>query len=283
VWHSSLTLLFVYYLTALSVAVAEQEKQFIIMKKSIFILTALFAAMFVNAQTYTIVSRSNDTIKLQSNKVGDAIKSIIPGKTSDSDNNFRLIEKEENGKKSLLFIEFTQILEKIFISYETDMVHAGDWDVKTYGFSDIYSAVKRENAILLKGNLLGMEIEIYQRPEIFKDIINIDGIEFPSPIKVQAFENKTAQDMLDKKQEKFAEMYKLGLTEDDISSTESEANECYIAYLLLTGNFDTSADRTLMTDLCNKDRVKELIAKYNEKQLEYLAQWHDSRLNKYAK
>jgi hypothetical protein len=283
VWHSSLTLLFVYYLTALSVAVAEQEKQFIIMKKSIFILTALFAAMFVNAQTYTIVSRSNDTIKLQSNKVGDAIKSIIPGKTSDTDNNFRLIEKEENGKKSLLFIEFTQILEKIFISYETDMVHAGDWDVKTYGFSDIYSAVKRENAILLKGNLLGMEIEIYQRPEIFKDIINIDGIEFPSPIKVQAFENKTAQDMLDKKQEKFAEMYKLGLTEDDISSTESEANECYIAYLLLTGNFDTSADRTLMTDLCNKDRVKELIAKYNEKQLEYLAQWHDSRLNKYAK
>ena len=50
VWHSSLTLLFVYYLTALSVAVAEQEKQFIIMKKSIFILAALFAATIVNAQ-----------------------------------------------------------------------------------------------------------------------------------------------------------------------------------------------------------------------------------------
>ena len=264
-------------------AVAEQEKQFIIMKKSIFILAALLAATVLNAQTYTIVSRSNDTIKLQSNKVGDALKSIIPGKTSDIDNNFRLIEKEENGKKSLLFIEFTQVLEKIFISYETDMVHAGDWDVKTYGFSDIYSAVKRVNAILLKGNLLGMEIEIYQRPEIFKDIINIDGIEFPSPIKVQAFENKTAQDVLAKKQEKFAEIYKLGLTEDDISSTESEANECYIAYLLLTGNFDISADRTLMTDLCNKDRAMELKAKYNEKQLEYLAKGHDSRLNKYAK
>lgn len=265
-------------------AAAEQEKQFIIMKKSIFILAVLSAATVLNAQTYTIVSRSNDTIKLQSNKVGDALKSIIPGKTSDIDNNFRLIEKEENGKKSLLFIEFTQVLEKIFISYETDMVHAGDWDVKTYGFSDIYSAVKRENAILLKGDLLGMKIEIYQRPEIFKDIINIDGIEFPSPIKVQAFENKTAQDVLAKKQEKFvAEIFKLGLTENDISSTKSEANECYIAYLLLTGNFDTSADRTLMTDLCNKDRVKELMAKYNEKQLEYLAQGHDSRLNKYAK
>ena len=50
VWHSSLTLLFVYYLTALSVAVAEQEKQFIIMKKSIFILAALLAATFANAQ-----------------------------------------------------------------------------------------------------------------------------------------------------------------------------------------------------------------------------------------
>ena len=41
-WHSSLTLLFVYYLTALSVAVAEQEKQFI-MKKYLLLLMAMFS------------------------------------------------------------------------------------------------------------------------------------------------------------------------------------------------------------------------------------------------
>ena len=52
------------------------------MKKSIFILAAFFAALFANAQTYTIVSRSNDTIKLQSNKLGEALKSVVPGKTS---------------------------------------------------------------------------------------------------------------------------------------------------------------------------------------------------------
>jgi hypothetical protein len=253
------------------------------MRKSIFILAALCTAVFANAQTFKIISRSNDTIRLQSNKLGDALKSVVPNKSSEVDNNYRLIEKVENNKKSLLFVEFTQVLDKIFVTYETDLIHAGDWSIKAYSFADIFNSVKRENAILLKGQLLGMDIDIYQRPDNFKDIIRIDGIEFPSPVKVLVFENKITQEIQNKKNEKNIDMVKLALIEEDIIQTKGKANECYIAYLLLTGKFDNSADRTLMNDLCNQDEAMSLKAKYNELQLKYLSQGHDNRLNKYEK
>ena len=249
------------------------------MKKSIFIFAVLFAATFVNAQTYTIVSRSNDTIRLQSNKLGEAMKSIVPGKNTGMEDNYRLIEKNDNGKKSLLFVEFAQILEKIFVTYETDLLHAGDWTVRAYGFVDIFNSVKRENAILLKGNLLGMPIEIYQRPDNFKDIINIDGIEFPSPIKVQAFETKIMQE----EKNKDLDVFRLRLTEEDIKNAKGKANECFIAYLLVSGKFDQSVDRTLMNDICNRDETMAFKAKYNEAQLNFLSKGYDSRLSKYAK
>ncbi len=253
------------------------------MRKSIFTIAAIYIAIFANAQSYTILSRSNDTIRLHTNKLGDAIKSIAPGKNSELGENHRLIEKVDKGKKSLLFIEFTQILDKIFISYETDLVHAGDWTVQAYSFSDLFNAIKRENAILLKGQLLGMNIEIYQRPDNFKDIINIDGIEFPSPIKVQLFESKIAQEIQNQKNEINIELFKLGLTEDDVNNTSKKKNECYIAYLLSTGRFNSYVDRTLMNDLCNKDEAKALLNKYNEAQLNYLSKGYDNRLKKYEK
>lgn len=253
------------------------------MKKFIFTLAALFIVTLVsNSQTYKIISRSNDTIRLQSNKLGDAMKSIVPGK-SEVEDKYRLIEKVENGKKSLLFIEFTQILDKVFVAYETDLIHAGDWIIRAYSFNDIFNSVKRIDAILLKGELLGMNIEIYQRPDNFKDIISIDGIEFSSPIKVLAFETKLAQEELSKKQEKYGDLMKLGLTEEDVANTMGKANECYIAYLLISGNFNTSIDRTLMNDLCDKDEAMNLKAKYNETQLIFLSKGCDSRLKKYAK
>lgn len=253
------------------------------MKKSIFVIAALFAATIANAQTYTIVSRNNDTIKLQSNKIGDALKSVVPGKSADIENNYRLIEKTLNGKKSLLFVEFTQVLDKIFVTYETDLIHAGDWNVSAVSFSDVYASLKRENAILLKGEMLGMKIEVHQRPDVFKDIINIDGIEFPSPIKISALESKLAEEIQSKKNEKSDELFKLSLRETDLEQTKEKANECYIAYLLKTGTFDKSADRTLMNDLCNQDDVAALGKKYNEAQLNYLSNGFDSRLKKYAK
>ena len=253
------------------------------MRKTIFILAALFAATFANAQSYTIISRSNDTIRLQTNKLGDAIKSIVPGKNSEIEENYRLIERVYNGKKSLIFVEFTRALDKIFITYETDLIHAGDWKVWTYSFSDLFKAMKRENAIFLKGQLLGMDIEIYQRPDNFKDIINIDGIEFPSPIKVQLFESKITQEIQNLKNEKNSELFKLGLTEDDTNNTSEKKNECYIAYLLSSGRFNNSADRALMNDLCNKDVVQALLSKYSETQLNYLSKGYDNRLKKYEK
>lgn len=249
------------------------------MRKTIFILAALFATTFANAQSYTIISRSNDTIRLQTNKLGDAIKSIVPGKNSEIEENYRLIERVYNGKKSLIFVEFTQALDKIFITYETDLIHAGDWTVWTYSFSDLFKAMKRENAIFLKGQLLGMDIEIYQRPDNFKDIINIDGIEFPSPIKVQLFESE----IQNLKNEKNSELFTLGLTEDDANNTSEKKNECYIAYLLSSGRFNNSADRALMNDLCNKDVVLALLSKYSETQLNYLSKGYDNRLKKYEK
>ena len=253
------------------------------MRKSILIIATLIVATIVNAQSYTIISRSNDTIRLQTNKLGDAIKSIVPGKNSELEENYRLIEKVDKGKKSLLFVEFTQVLDKIFICYETDLVHAGDWAVRAYSFNDLFNAMKRENAILLTGQLLGMNIDIYQRPDNFKDIINIDGIEFPSPIKVQLFESKITQEIQNLKNEKNSELFKLGLTEDDANNTSEKKNECYIAYLLSSGRFNNSADRALMNDLCNKDVVQALLSKYSETQLNYLSKGYDNRLKKYEK
>ena len=223
------------------------------MRKAIYIISFMLISVLEHAQTYTIISRSNDTIRLQSNKLGEVLKSVAPGKANDLDENYRLIEKIENGKKSLLFIEFTQVLDKVFVSYETDMIHAGDWMVKTYSFSDIFNSIKRVNAIYLKGELLGMNIEIFQRPDNFKDIINIDGIEFPSPIKVLAFETKITQEIQHKENEITKELYRLGLTEKDIEATKGKANECYIAYLAISGNFNSSIDRTLMNDLRRSD------------------------------
>ena len=51
-------------------AVAEQEKQFIIMKKSILILAALFAAMFVNAQI-TLEATLDGFYTISANHAGD--------------------------------------------------------------------------------------------------------------------------------------------------------------------------------------------------------------------
>ena len=139
--------------------------------------------------------------------------------------------------------------------------------------------VKRDNAILLSGQLLSMSIYIYQRPDNFKDIINIDGIEFPSPIKVQVFETKVVQEQ----QSKRSEYIKLGLSDEDLKNAENNANECFIAYLLVSGKFNTSVDRTLMNDIYNKDDVKTFQLRYNEDQLNYLAKGYDNRLNKYLK
>ena len=94
--------------------------------------------------------------------MGESLKSLIPKADLESKEKYRLIEKNDEGKTSLIFVEFTHVLDKMFVCYETDLINAGLWNVKAYGFDDIYNSVRRENAILLKGELVGMKIEIYQ-------------------------------------------------------------------------------------------------------------------------
>ena len=247
------------------------------MKNAVILALLAIVATSVQAQTYTVISRSNDTILLHPNKLGDALKSALPG--GGAVENYRLIEKVDGDKKSLLFVDFMQVLDKVFVTYETDLVHAGEWQVETYSFDNIYYAVKRENAILLTGQLLGMDIEIYQRPEPYKDVINIDGIEFDSPIKLQLYESKLALDI----QKKSGELSRLGLTDEDVAQMEAKANECYIALLIKNGNFNISVDRTVLHELVDKDTEEKIQTKYNRDQLLFLSRGHDTRLNKYAK
>lgn len=248
------------------------------MKAKFFILLWMACMTIgVRAQTYTIVSRSNDTIRLHGNKLGDALKSALPG--GGTTENYRLIEKVDDGKKSLLFVDFVQLVDKIFVVYETDLIHAGEWQMTTYSFDSIFDAVQRENAILLKGELLGMNVVIYQRPNLYKDVINIDGIEFDLPIKVQLYESKLTQGS----QKKSGELSRLGLTEEDVAQMEGKANECYIALLIKNGNFNQSVDKTVLNDLIDSGAEASIRAKYNRDQLLFLSRGHDTRLNKYAK
>ena len=116
------------------------------MKKLFLSLVVCLMALTMSAQSYTIISRSNDTIRLFPNKLGDAVKSIIPGKT-DEESHYRLIEKDVDGKKSLIFVEFTQVLDKIFVTYETDLVNNGKWIIATFSYIDIFNSVKRDIAV----------------------------------------------------------------------------------------------------------------------------------------
>lgn len=249
-------------------------KQFL----SLFIL--LLITTCAQAQTYKVISRSNDTIRLHPNKVGDALKSVIPG-SQPITGHYRLIEKIEDGKESLLFVDFTQTLDKVFVTYETDMIHAGVWKVSTYNFEDLIGATERVNAILLKGELFGMIIEVYQRPDMYKDVINIDGIEMDLPVKVQLIEPNLNSRSLIKMTERERELSRFNLTEEDTAAMADKANECYVAYLLISRHFNNYVDRALLNELCSFDEATNLRTKYNELQLKYLSRGYDTRLNKY--
>jgi hypothetical protein len=253
------------------------------MQKIIITLVTFFVAMQLGAATYTILSQNNDTIRLYSNELGESLKSLITKADAEPNERYRLIEKNDEGKTSLIFVEITHVLDKMFVCYETDLINAGLWNVKAYGFDDVYNSVRRENAILLKGELVGMKIEIYQRPLNFKDIVNIDGFEFPSPIKISLYESNIAQGLRNQKMERNKELNLLGLTDDDIAETKDKVNECYIANLLVSGKFNSSEDKTLIKGLCNNEVVMSLTKKYNESQLKYLSNGYNTQLKLYEK
>ena len=166
------------------------------MKKLFLLLFVAIVASSFYAQTYTIVSRDNETIRMVPNALGasaSALKSLIPGSTSEAPQ-YRLIKKTYQGKESLIFVDFTKILDKILVAYEADMETPCEWQVTTISYSDLYNAVTRRNAIYLSGEILGMKVEMFQRPPvIWEDIVNIDGVEFPLPLKICVYESELAQ------------------------------------------------------------------------------------------
>ena len=87
------------------------------MQKIIITLVTFFVAMQLGSATYTIVSQNNDTIRLYSNELGESLKSLIPKADLERKDKYRLIEKNDEGKSSLIFVEFTHVLDKMFISY----------------------------------------------------------------------------------------------------------------------------------------------------------------------
>ena len=256
------------------------------MKKVLIIAALLLTSFAAGAQTYTIVSRSNDTIKLYSNKAGDALKSVLPGAKTEV--NYRLISKMADGKNSLLFVELPLQVENFLTTYETDLVDEGKWRTTVYTIKDIYKCVSKENAILYKGSLLGMNVEIHLRPSMFSDVIVIDGIVKPSPIKISNLINKIeAEEDLEttKQNQLYQSAADLELTEEDVKTAQQCPNDYYVAYLISENIFDNTVDKSLLKEITDNNSIMKIIGekKYNSKQLKFLSAGYDKRLDKYKR
>jgi len=262
------------------------------MKKIISLCMSVFMAVAISAQTYTIISRSNDTIKMVPNALGasaSALKSIIPGSKAEVPQ-YRLIQKVHNGKESLIFVDFTKILDKILVAYETDLVTPGEWQVSTITYADLYNAVTRKDAIYLSGSILGMKVEMFQRPSMYEDIVNIDGIEFPLPLKLVTYESELAQKAqkaaereLQRKEKELAYAEKSGLDEKQIAElAQKEENKAYIALLIKTQTLDGMYS-TDITKYFPFEEIQNLVQSYTAEKLEELSKSHNKYFEMYAK
>ena len=235
------------------------------MKKLSLLLFVAIVTSSLNAQTYTIVSRSNDTIKMFRNTLGDAssaLKSMLPGSKSEAPE-YRLIKKTYQGKESMIFVDFTKVLDKILVAYETDMITPGEWTMTTISFSDLYNAVTRRDAIYLSGEILGMKVEMFQRPPvIWEDLVRIDGIEFPLPLKLATYESDLVQ--------KAAK--EVGM---------EDANKAYIAYLIKAQLFNYLKYQKEIEEIYNMDEIMQLVRNTSEKELLKMSKGHSKELEKY--
>lgn len=264
--------------------------------KRILLLPFLMLTFFpMYAQNYTVISRSNDTIRLFPNKVGDTFKSLLPGGKSEKDAEYRLIRKEVSEKETLLFVEFPRQSDKFLVTYEIDLQIPDSWEVNIYTLKNLFESVKRENAILLKGYFLGLKIDIHERPINFQDIICIDGLEFASPIKISVLESTIAKEVAAIKEKEVAELKEREaitsskdkdlLTEQDIEEAKKRPNDFYIAYLLSASIYNYQIDRSLLVEITDTQYTTNLIKskKYSTNQLYILSNGYDTRLEKYKK
>ena len=263
------------------------------MKTKLLLLSLLLLACInLGAQSYTIISRNNqDTIKMVPKALRNsmnAAKSIIPGSSSEAPQ-YRLIKKVQDGKESLIFVDFVKLADKILVAYETDMVTPGEWTVTTISYEDLYKAVVRNNAIYLSGSILGMKVEMYQRPPaLFEDMVNIDGVEFALPIKLATYESELAEKrnkyMVTAEQQEQA--IKTGvISAQDVEEAAKNPNDYYIAYLLTIKEFNQVIDETdvPISELCDWNHIAALRTRYNNNQLLLLSLGYDERLKKCRK
>ena len=264
------------------------------MKKLSLMLFVALVTGSLYAQTYRIVSRSNDTIKMYRNAAGEgasAMKSLIPGSKPEAPQ-YRLIKKTYQGKESLIFVDFTKILDKILVTYETDLITPGEWQVTTISYSDLYNAVTRRDAIYLSGEILGMKVEIFQRPSaIWEDIVNIDGVEFPLPLKLATYENDLAHkaekerekelQRIEKERKEMEKEQKAGFDEQSVMELATkDENKAYIALLLKSQTFDTSYTSDIKKFFDSKE-IQDLIQTLTVEQLEEKAKGHSKYFEKY--
>ena len=274
------------------------------MKKKILLLVLLvFARTNLWAQSYTIISRNNiDTIKMVPNALRNgmnAAKSIIPGSSTEAPQ-YRLIKKVQDGKESLIFVDFVKLADKILVAYETDMVLPGEWNVTTISFEDLYNAVVRNNAISLSGSILGMKVEMYQRPPaLFEDMVNIDGVEFALPIKLAAYESELAKKAEKAAAKELAEAEKAIAKElaiaaktanDETKNAEQEKllfeladrveNQAFVALLVKTQTL-----KVLYMSEVKKffpwDKLQRFVENYTEEQLEEMSAKHNKYFDRY--
>lgn len=167
------------------------------------------------------------------------------------------------------------------------MITPGEWTMTTISFSDLYNAVTRRDAIYLSGEILGMKVEMFQRPPvIWEDLVRIDGIEFPLPLKLATYESDLAQkaqkaaekELQQKEKEKKEEANKQNMTE---LATTSE-NKAYIAYLIKVELLDSMYEKEI-EEIFNMDEIMQLVRNASDKELLKMSKSHSEQLNKYRK
>ena len=262
------------------------------MKKhvKITILLSFVTLMTVNlnSQTYTIISRNNqDSILLFPNNAGAALKSFassLPGAKKESEPLKFLIKKVENGKESLIFVDFVNTLDKYFVIYETDMTTPVKWLYKLYGFKDIYTSLTRKNAIYLEGSLLGIPFEIHQRPEVYSDMICIDNTTvIACPIKINLLEKMIAEEdtqHAQTEQERLPKLLEIGIPEDVARDAIANPDPYYLAYLLKNSNFN-SKYRDDLRSRADGNKINQLLKTYTVEQLEEMGRGYNKELKKY--
>jgi len=242
------------------------------MKKLLIISVMALCAMTMSAQTYEVYARSNDTIKLYANALGAAAKALIPG-AAPVVPSYRMIKKTENGKESILFLDFVNIADKFIVSYETDMVTPGKFITKTHSVIDLYKGLTRVNAIYLEGEYMSMKVEAYQRPLPYKDIFIIDGIQLQLPVKLVEVENKLVEAAA-------KEVNQLVITEEELLELAKDpANIAYVALEMKSQTFNRD-----YSDECKRIFNAEVIRQYlskDEAELSRLSQSHHKYFNKY--